>query len=110
MDRFLQPFLYIHHQSSIFDTMKKILFVVLCFIAIECVAQKKYSPQVLLELYSSEGCENCPYADAFMKQVLDIADSLKEPVYVIDFHVDIMDDTSWKDPFANSAYSKRQEL
>jgi hypothetical protein len=90
--------------------MKKILFLTLCFITIQVIAQKRYPAQVLIEVYSSEGCENCPYADAFMKQILDIADSAKQPVYVIDFHVDIWDDSGWKDPFSDSIYTKRQQM
>lgn len=73
-------------------------------------AQQKYHPQALIELYSSEGCENCPVADAFAKEILHLADSVKQPVFVIDYHVDIWDRSGWKDPFSDSIYSLRQFL
>lgn len=89
--------------------MKKLLLTISFFVVAGIAfAQQKYYPQALVELYSSEGCENCPYADAFMKQILQIADSSKQPVYVLDFHVDIWDQSGWKDPYSDSAYSARQ--
>ena len=91
--------------------MKKLFLTLLILIAACAVqAQKKYYPQVLIELYSSEGCESCPYADKFVKEILHIADSVKQPVYVIDFHVDIWDRSGWKDPYSDSTFSKRQFL
>jgi hypothetical protein len=88
--------------------MKKILLIVLFFIAVKSEAQETYFPQALIELYSSEGCENCPAADAFMKEILHIADTFGQPVYVLDFHVDIWNRSGWVDPFSDSVNSKRQ--
>lgn len=105
-----QPILQLHHHLF-FDCMKKIFFTLLFFVAVSSLfAQKKYYPQVLIELYSSEGCESCPYADAFTKEILFIADSVKQPVFVLDYHVDIWDRSGWKDPYSDSAYSRRQFL
>ena len=59
-------------------------------------------------MYSSEGCENCPLADQFMKEILHVADSFHQPVYVIDFHVDIWNRSGWVDPFSDSINSRRQ--
>jgi len=88
--------------------MKKLFFITLVFISFHIKAQETFFPQVLVELYSSEGCENCPAADDFMKEILHIADTFNQPVYVIDFHVDIWNRSGWVDPFSDSLYSKRQ--
>jgi len=70
---------------------------------------KDYQPAVLVELFSSEGCSSCPYADQFLKELIDISDSSKSPVYVIDYHVVIWNRSGWVDPFSDSAYSIRQQ-
>lgn len=73
------------------------------------VEEKLYQPAVLIELFSSEGCGSCPYADQFLKEVIQISDSSKSPVYVIDYHVVIWNRSGWVDPFSDSAYSLRQQ-
>lgn len=92
--------------------MKKLFLSLSLLLAASVYAQQqqKFHPQALIELYSSEGCESCPFADRFMKEVLIIADSVKQPVYVIDFHVDIWDRSGWKDPYSDSLFSQRQSL
>ena len=37
-----------------------------------------------------------------------MADSFHQPVYVIDFHVDIWNRSGWVDPFSDSINSRRQ--
>ena len=88
--------------------MKNIFFAIIFFTTMSVFAQQRFYPQAFIELYSSEGCENCPYADEFTKQIMSIADSAKQPVYVIDFHVDIWDRSGWKDPYSNSVFTTRQ--
>ncbi|MFI5222163.1 MAG: DUF1223 domain-containing protein, partial [Bacteroidia bacterium] len=91
------------------EFMKKycciLLFVLL---AMSGFAQKRLFPQALVEFYSSEGCENCPIADKFANEIINIADSFHQPVYVIDFHVDIWNRSGWVDPYSDSNYTKRQ--
>jgi hypothetical protein len=88
--------------------MKKVFLIALLFVCVTIHAQETYYPQALVELYSSEGCENCPIADQFMKEILHMADSFHQPVYVIDFHVDIWNRSGWVDPFSDSINSRRQ--
>lgn len=87
--------------------------LVFCFglnqIVAQTTAEKLYQPAVLIELFSSEGCGSCPYAGAFLKEVIQISDSSKSPVYVIDYHVVIWNKSGWVDPFSDSAYSLRQQ-
>ncbi len=70
--------------------------------------EKMYQNNVLIELYSSEGCSSCPTADAFMQEVIHLSDSTMSPVYVIDYHVDYWNKSGWVDPFSDSLYTKKQ--
>jgi hypothetical protein len=70
--------------------------------------EKMYQNNVLIELYSSEGCSSCPIADAFMQEVIHLSDSTMSPVYVIDYHVDYWNKSGWVDPFSDSLYTKKQ--
>lgn len=88
--------------------MKKFVLVIILFASFYAKAQQTYFPQVLVELYSSEGCENCPLADAFLQDIIHIADTFHQPVYAIDFHVDIWNRSGWVDPFSDSMYTVRQ--
>jgi hypothetical protein len=95
--------------------MRKVIFSIafLWFGLSQLIAQtsseKLYQPAVLIELFSSEGCGSCPFADQFLKEVIHISDSSKSPVYVIDYHVVIWNKSGWVDPFSDSAYSLRQQ-
>ena len=70
--------------------------------------EKMYQNNVLIELFSSEGCSSCPIADAFMQEVIHLSDSTTSPVYVIDYHVDYWNKSGWVDPFSDSLYTKKQ--
>lgn len=65
-------------------------------------------PTVLVELFSSEGCSSCPFADQFLKELLTIADSVQAPVFCLDYHVDIWNKSGWVDPFSDTSFSRRQ--
>lgn len=90
-------------------------FIVLCSLTLWAQPKrnyredKDYQPTVLVELFSSEGCSSCPFADAFMKEVIEIGDTTGSPVYVIDYHVVLWNRSGWVDPFSDSAYSFRQQ-
>jgi hypothetical protein len=67
----------------------------------------KSSGFVVIELYTSEGCSSCPYADDIVAKIQQqYAD---KRVYALSFHVDYWDRLGWKDPFSNGVYSFRQE-
>jgi len=62
---------------------------------------------ILLELYTSEGCSSCPPADKWLSQ-LKQDKRLWKQIIPIAFHVDYWDYLGWQDRFASAAYSKRQ--
>jgi hypothetical protein len=58
---------------------------------------------VVVELYTSEGCNSCPPADRWLSTLKD-----KPGVLAAAFHVDYWDRLGWKDRFASPRYSERQ--
>ncbi len=61
------------------------------------------SNDVLVELYTSQGCSSCPPADALLKKLDERAG-----VIALALHVDYWDYIGWKDSFGDPAYAKRQ--
>lgn len=62
----------------------------------------------LFELYTSEGCDSCPPAEAWISR-LQQDQRLWTQLVPVTFHVDYWDDGGWKDPFDSQAYTERQE-
>lgn len=58
---------------------------------------------VVVELYTSEGCDSCPPADRWLGSLKGRAD-----VVALAFHVDYWDSRDWKDRFAQPKFTRRQ--
>jgi hypothetical protein len=59
---------------------------------------------VLIELFTSQGCNSCPPADAYLGDL-----AKRRDVIALAFHVDYWDYIGWKDPFAQKAWTERQK-
>jgi hypothetical protein len=62
---------------------------------------------VLLELYTSEGCNSCPPAEEYLNSFRTNPDLWKRYIPLA-FHVDYWDYLGWKDRFARNEFSARQ--
>ena len=60
----------------------------------------------VVELFTSEGCSDCPPADAVIAKIE--KESADKPIYILAFHVDYWNRLGWKDIFSTSEYSRRQ--
>lgn len=63
-----------------------------------------FASQVVLELYTSQGCAACPPADAMMADL-----AMREDVIALSLHVDYWDYIGWADVFAHPEHAERQK-
>jgi hypothetical protein len=56
-----------------------------------------------IELFTSQGCNSCPPADAFLGRL-----AKRPDIVALSFHVDYWDYIGWKDPFASRETTERQ--
>ncbi len=70
-----------------------------------CEAQSGSKVLPLVELYTAEGCNDCPPADEWLAR----AAKSGEATYLA-FHVDYWDDIGWHDRFGNKLHTQRQKL
>src|SRR5271170_5665891 len=63
---------------------------------------------VLIELFTSEGCSDCPPADDLLQQVSGHKTAEGQLIVGISEHVSYWNGLGWKDPFSSDLYTGRQ--
>ena len=73
----------------------------------QCSLQSGARTAVLVELYTSEGCDSCPPADRWLSS-LQSKGYTPDKVVPLALHVDYWDYIGWKDPYAKREFATRQ--
>ena len=86
----------------------KFLFIALIVLLTSSpyTSKEDFRPVVVLELFTSQGCSNCPPADELMTKINKKYDTSQ--VIALSFHVDYWNYIGWKDPFSTSEFSDLQ--
>lgn len=66
-------------------------------------ARASVTPDVVAELFTSQGCSSCPPADRLFNEV-----RTKPGVLALTYHVDYWDYLGWKDTLGSTEFSQRQ--
>lgn len=83
--------------------MRNFLATVLAAL-LSSAAPQSVAADVVVELYTSQGCSSCPPADALLAQLIN-----KPGVIPLSLHVDYWDYLGWKDEFGQAAFTDRQK-
>lgn len=81
--------------------LRVICFAVLALLPFQAMAK----PPVVVELYTSQGCNSCPPADAFLQSL-----AQRRDVIALSFHVTYWDYIGWRDTLGSKANDQRQRL
>lgn len=93
-------------------SIRILLFVCLTFLSRGLMAesllfQSGVRKNVLIELFTSEGCSSCPPAERHLNKYTENPKLWRSYIPVA-LHVDYWDYLGWKDPFAKARYTLRQ--
>jgi len=63
---------------------------------------------LLVELFTSQGCNSCPPADRYLTSLARTGQLGSRAVVPLSFHVDYWNDLGWADPYSLAAWTERQ--
>lgn len=83
--------------------MRCVIALVALLLAVPAAQAQSPDRPIVVELFTSQGCNSCPPADEFLREL-----SARRDVLAIEFHVDYWDYIGWRDPFAQRHFTDRQ--
>ena len=84
-------------------TQSAVLLALAALVAPVSGARADAQPQVVVELFTSQGCSSCPPADSYLGELAQRPD-----VLALAFHVDYWNYIGWTDPYASKLATQRQ--
>ncbi len=82
---------------------KLVLAAALSLVSFGAIAPDAKADNIVVELYTSQGCSSCPPADKLLGDL-----AKKEGIIALSLHVDYWDYLGWKDVFSSPAFADRQ--
>ncbi len=83
--------------------MRCVIALVALLLAVPAAQAQSPDRPIVVELFTSQGCNSCPPADEFLREL-----SARRDVLALEFHVDYWDYIGWRDPFAQRHFTDRQ--